>query len=93
MKIRSHFYFVMRYENEYEIAEIVRGFEDSTISRDTWKHAEHLTVALHYLSLHDIDTATEKMRHLQAARRVRRRSDKGNAISRDPHRFLDADSC
>lgn len=52
----------MRYKTESEIAEVVRSFEDATISRDAWKHAEHLTVALHYLTLHEIDTATEKMR-------------------------------
>src|SRR6187402_718172 len=52
----------MRYETEKEIADVVRTFEDATISRDAWKHAEHLTVALHYLTLHDIDAATEKMR-------------------------------
>jgi hypothetical protein len=52
----------MRFKNEDEIAEVVRGFEDATISRDKWKHAEHLTVALHYLTLHDIETATAKMR-------------------------------
>lgn len=52
----------MRYNDEDEIAEVIRTFEDATISRDAWKHAEHLTVALHYLRLYDIDTATEKMR-------------------------------
>ena len=52
----------MRYNDESEIAEVVRTFEDATISRDAWKHAEHLTVALHYVSHHDIDTATERMR-------------------------------
>ena len=52
----------MRYKDEKEIAEVVRTFEDATISRDAWKHAEHLTVALHYLSLHDMETATAKMR-------------------------------
>ena len=52
----------MRFKTENEIAEVVRTFEDATVSRDKWKHAEHLTVALHYLCLHDIDTATEKMR-------------------------------
>jgi len=52
----------MRYKTENEIAEVVSTFEDATISRDKWKHAEHLTVALHYLCLHDIETATEKMR-------------------------------
>ncbi len=53
----------MRYATEKEIAEVVRTFEDATISRDTWKHAEHLTVALHYLCHHDLDAATEKMRN------------------------------
>ena len=52
----------MKYEHECEIAAVVRGFEDATISRDEWKHAEHLTVALYYLCHHDIDTATDKMR-------------------------------
>ena len=52
----------MRYATEEEIADVIRTFEDATISRDAWKHAEHLTVALHYLTLHDIETATEKMR-------------------------------
>ena len=52
----------MRYKDEKEIAEVVRTFEDATISRDAWKHAEHLTVALYYLSLHDMETATAKMR-------------------------------
>lgn len=51
-----------RYENEEEISEIVKAFEDATISREKWKHAEHLTVALHYLCIHDIETATVKMR-------------------------------
>ena len=52
----------MRFTSEEEIKEVVRTFEDATISRDAWKHAEHLTVALHYLTLHDVETATAKMR-------------------------------
>lgn len=52
----------MRYETEEEIREVVRTFEDASIARGVWKHAEHLTVALHYLSLHDLETATIKMR-------------------------------
>jgi hypothetical protein len=52
----------MRYKTEKEIDDVVRTFEEATISRDKWKHAEHLTVALHYLCLHDMDAATEKMR-------------------------------
>lgn len=54
--------FMKRFENEEEIREVVRTFEAATISRDKWKHAEHLTVALHYLCLHDLETATGKMR-------------------------------
>ncbi|MEP6787162.1 MAG: hypothetical protein ABJB40_01930 [Acidobacteriota bacterium] len=52
----------MRYETEKEIAEIVRTFENATISRAAWKHAQHLTVALHYICHHDIDRAMERMR-------------------------------
>ena len=53
----------MRFKTEKEITEVVMTFEDATVSRDDWKHAEHLTVALHYLCIYDIDTATEKMRN------------------------------
>ncbi len=52
----------MRYKDEIEIDEVIRTFESATISRDAWKHAEHLTVGLHYLCHHDFDTATDKMR-------------------------------
>ena len=52
----------LRFKNEEEIAEVVRTFEDASIARGVWKHAEHLTVSLHYLSLYDFDTATIKMR-------------------------------
>ena len=52
----------MRFKNENEIREVVRTFEDATVSRDAWKHAEHLTVALHYLCSYDMDTATDKMK-------------------------------
>lgn len=52
----------MRYKTEDEIFIVVKTFEDGTISRDDWKHAEHLTVALFYLSHHDYDTAYGKMR-------------------------------
>src|SRR5262245_22445280 len=51
-----------RYNSEKEILNLVESFESATISRDAWKHAEHLTVALYYLSHHDLETATEKMR-------------------------------
>ena len=52
----------MKYENEREILEVVHSFENSTISRDDWRHAEHLTVALYYLLHHDYETALTKMR-------------------------------
>jgi len=52
----------MAYQTEDEILNIVRAFENGTISRSDWRHAEHLTVALYYLSHHDYDTASTKMR-------------------------------
>ncbi len=52
----------MKYKTENEILVVVRGFEDGTISRADWRHAEHLTVALFYLSHHDFDSALIKMR-------------------------------
>lgn len=52
-----------KYETEEDIISVVKSFEDGTIPHDKWKHAEHLTIALYYLSKHDIDTATEKMRN------------------------------
>ncbi len=52
----------MRYQNEKEIRDGVRSFEDATIGSEEWKHAEHLTVALVYLTEHGMDLATEMMR-------------------------------
>ena len=52
----------MKYTTEDEIAAVVKSFEDGTISRDDWKHAEHLVVALYYLSNHDFETSLCKMR-------------------------------
>ncbi len=52
----------MKYTTESEILAVVRGFENGTIAREDWRHAEHLTVALYYLSHHDFETATSKMR-------------------------------
>ena len=52
----------MKYANENEINSLVESFENGTISRDDWRHAEHLTVALFYLSNYDYATAYEKMR-------------------------------
>lgn len=51
-----------KYKDESEVVALVRSFEDATISRDDWKHAEHLVVALYYLTHHDFDTAYERMR-------------------------------
>lgn len=51
-----------KYKNEEEILDLVRSFEDATIQHDDWKHAEHLVVALYYLSHHELETAYEKMR-------------------------------
>lgn len=52
----------MKYHSETEISAVVRGFENGTISRADWRHAEHLTVALFYVRQHDYDAAYGKMR-------------------------------
>jgi hypothetical protein len=53
----------MKYENESDILEVVRSFEDGTISREKWKHAEHLTVAFYYIkNSSSLVEATDKMR-------------------------------
>jgi hypothetical protein len=52
----------MKFKTENEIKRLVGSFENGTISRDDWRHAEHLTVALYYLSHHDYETALTKMR-------------------------------
>lgn len=52
----------MKYKTEKEILRVVEAFENGTISREDWRHAEHLTVALYYLSHHDFETALIKMR-------------------------------
>ena len=51
-----------KYKHESEVLDLIRSFEDATIPHDDWKHAEHLVVALYYLTLHDLDIAYEKMR-------------------------------
>ena len=52
----------MSYKTEDEILKIVRAFEDGTIKREDWRHAEHLTVAFYYAFHHDFETALIKMR-------------------------------
>jgi hypothetical protein len=51
-----------KYKSDKEILDLVEKFETATIGRDEWRHAEHLVVGLYYLSRHDLDTATGKMR-------------------------------
>ncbi len=51
-----------KYKTEAEVLDLVRSFENATIPHDHWKHAEHLVVALYYLTLHDLETAYGKMR-------------------------------
>src|SRR5688500_11918857 len=52
----------IKYEKESDILELVRSFEEATILRDDWRHAEHLVVALYYITRHDMERATGKMR-------------------------------
>ena len=52
-----------RYRSEEEILAVVSSFEDATIGRDEWKHAEHLLVALHYVESLGLEAATNKMRN------------------------------
>src|SRR4051812_4959382 len=51
-----------KYISKEEITAVVNAFETGTISRDDWKHAEHLTVACFYAFHHDYETAYDKMR-------------------------------
>ena len=51
------------YQTENEIESLVAAFESGTISEKDWRHAEHLLVALFYLSRHDFETALTKMRY------------------------------
>jgi hypothetical protein len=52
-----------KYRSEKEIYGLLRSFEEVTISREDWKHAEHLVVALCYLETNDLAEATAKMRN------------------------------
>jgi len=52
----------MSHKTEDEILNIVRAFENGTIKRADWRHAEHLTVAVYYAFHHDFDQALIKMR-------------------------------
>jgi hypothetical protein len=52
----------MMYTSEDELLNIIRSFEDATIARGVWRHAEHLVVALYYLQTNDRETAYRKMK-------------------------------
>jgi len=52
----------VRFTSENEIIELVRSFEEATIAREAWGHAEHLTVGLYYLMHHETEVATGRMR-------------------------------
>lgn len=51
-----------RFETEEEISELIRAFEAAAISREDWKHAEHLAVGLYYVLHNEKKGALEKMR-------------------------------
>lgn len=53
---------ITAYTNDEEILELVSTFEDATIARDKWRHAEHLVVALYYTTKYDLQSATDRMR-------------------------------
>ena len=50
------------YKKIGDMLNVVDSFESATIERESWGHAEHMIVALHYLSNHDPATAKMKMR-------------------------------
>ncbi len=52
----------MRYKTETEITEIIKLFESAKLPHESWRHAEHLTMAMHYSLHHDFDEALNKMR-------------------------------
>lgn len=52
----------MRYETETEILEVIETFESATLPHEKWRHAEHLTMAMHYALHNDFDATLNKMR-------------------------------
>jgi hypothetical protein len=52
----------LKYNEEKEIFALLEAFENATISREEWKHAEHMVVALCYLEDFELAEATDKMR-------------------------------
>jgi hypothetical protein len=51
-----------KFRTEDEILELVRSFENATVASDAWRHAEHLVVALYYVTCNDNETSYTKMR-------------------------------
>jgi hypothetical protein len=46
-----------------EIDELVREFENTSLAKERWTHAAHVTVALHYVRTHGAAAATVRMRN------------------------------
>lgn len=53
---------MFKYDTDEKIEALVRAFEDHSVSREDWRHAEHLIVALYYVTNYGLDTATDRMR-------------------------------
>jgi hypothetical protein len=51
------------YRSPDEIERLVAGFEDCTLSRASWTHHAHLTVALWYLAGYSGEEATARIRN------------------------------
>lgn len=51
------------YRSPDEIERLVAGFEDCTLSRASWTHQAHLTVALWYLAGYSGEEATAQIRN------------------------------
>jgi hypothetical protein len=52
----------MRFKDDTEIQRIVSAFETATITRENWKHAEHMIVGLYYLETLGYQLACNRMR-------------------------------
>ncbi|MEZ5307536.1 MAG: hypothetical protein R2684_10365 [Pyrinomonadaceae bacterium] len=53
----------MKYKDYAEIEKLVVAFENGTIGRDEWGHAEHLIVAAEYCIKGDLQAAYKKMKN------------------------------
>ncbi len=51
-----------KYKTDADIVELVRSYEACSISRDEWRHAEHLVVALYLVKKYGLNEAIERMR-------------------------------